>query len=363
MEGPQKGNALNKLNPKQVIIPIALGLGVTIYLFVTNYNLSELKQMIAGADYYWVVASILVLIARDAGYIYRLRYLTNKELSWTSCFYSIVLWEFASSISPGIVGGAAIATFVLFKEGLPFGKALAYVMLTAVLDNLFFLVFSGTGLLFFPEYIFPEITGISLKLGSSLPVFFIISCSLILVYTTVMSFGLFFRPRALKWLLMVITSTKYLRRFRRAAYQQGEEIIVASKALSGKDWKYWTRAGLSTTFVWLARYFMLNCLIAAFSPVEAGEHVLILFRQVVMWVIMLISITPGAAGLAEVVFQGFFADFVGNATTAVGVFWRMFTYYPYLLLGALFLPRWFRRVFKKDDLRHAVGAKKKPKKD
>ena len=39
---------------------------------------------------------------------------------------------------PLVVGGTAVAIFILNREGLSFGKSIAYAWLTAVLDNLFF---------------------------------------------------------------------------------------------------------------------------------------------------------------------------------------------------------------------------------
>lgn len=351
MNQQNTGKLTKRLSPNQVWIPIGIGLAVTIYLFVTNYNLEQILDLISRASLPWILASIGVLVARDVGYIYRLRYLSNKELSWKSCFYSIVLWEFSSSITPSAVGGSALATFILYKEGLKFGKSLAYVMLTAVLDNSFFLVFSLFALIFFPGMIFPDIGSLGDRIGASLPIFFYLSFGLISVYTLVMIYGLLIRPRALKWLLMVVTKPRIFRRYRKAAYEQGDEIILASKELKGKDITYWVRAISSTIFVWTSRYFMLNCLIAAFSDINFMDHVIVLLRHLVMWVVMLISFTPGAAGLAEIAFKGFFTDFMGNDTTAVGIFWRMFTFYPYLLLGALFLPRWFKRVFSKDELK------------
>ena len=76
---------------------------------------------------------------------------------------------------------------------------------------------------------------------------------------------------------------------------------------------------------------------------------LVYARQLMMWVIMLISPTPGGSAIAEYFFPIFLREFIkgpqGDLSTIVALFWRLMTYYPYLVLGALILPLWLRRVY------------------
>ena len=76
-----------------------------------------------------------------------------------------------------------------------------------------------------------------------------------------------------------------------------------------------------------------------------SDHFLIYGRQLVMWVILLISPTPGSTGVAEFAFNGFLKDFIpfGLAGLLV-VFWRLISYYPYIFIGAFVLPKWLKRV-------------------
>ncbi len=340
------------LNPNKVWIPVLFGLGIVFYLFYSDPDLTVDKlRLIFDARTTSVILAFAVLLARDIGYIYRIRTLTDKSLSWGSSIYVIILWEFASAVTPSVVGGTAVAAFILLKEGINLGKSLAYVMLTAILDNMFFVIAAPLVILFTQGDIFPNIIGIESRLGNSLQYIFIFSYTLIGIYTFIMAFALFFRPRAFKWILIRLTSIKFLRRWRYAAYEHGNEVIWASSQLKGKGKTYWTKIIASTIFIWSARYIMLNCLISAFTDVNLGEHMLIFSRQIVMWILMLASPTPGSSGTAEFFFTQFFNSFLGDYTFVTNIFWRMMSYYPYLILGAIFLPRWIKRVF----------FKKKPK--
>lgn len=334
---------LKSFSPIKVLIPVVLGLGATAWLFIKDDKLGDLKS-IADANMWWMAAAVLVLIIRDFGYIYRIRSLTDKFLSWRNSLDVIMLWEFASAVTPSVVGGTTVATIILNKEGIPLGKSLAYVMLTAVLDNMFFIVAAPIALLATQGEVFPTF-GLDPSDISKLKMAFYISYSLIALYTFLMIYALFVKPRAFKWLLLKITSIGFLRKWRVSAFQHGNEIIWASQQLKGKNTAYWTRAILSTIFVWCARYFLLNCLIAAFTDVTLAEHALIISRNLIFWIVMLIAITPGGAGIVEMAFPSFFGLFLGGFSNVVVVLYRLITYYPYLVLGSIFLPKWIAKVF------------------
>jgi len=67
-----------------------------------------------------------------------------------------------------------------------------------------------------------------------------------------------------------------------------------------------------------------------------------------MWIILLISPTPGSSGVAEFAFPIFLGEFlpIGTSTT-LSVLWRTYTYYPYIVLGLIVLPIWTSRIIKR----------------
>lgn len=334
------------LNPRKIWIPVALGLAIVFYLFYSDDNVtSSTLRLIFDAKIGAVVFAFLVLFARDAGYAYRIRTLTDKELSWTRSIVVIILWEFASAVTPSVVGGTAVAVFILTVEGIKFGKSIAFVLLTSILDNMFFVLAAPIVMLFTDGVIFPDITEVNLKVGSSLRVLFYFSYTIIVINIVVMTYALFARPRAFKWFLLRLTSISWLKKWKTKASQYGDEIILASSEIKGKKFKYWFLISLATVFVWFARYFMLNTLISAYADVSFSDHMLIFSRQIVMWIVMLISPTPGSSGTAEYFFIQFFNEYLGSYTFVSSIFWRLMAYYPYLILGAIFLPKWIRNAF------------------
>lgn len=334
------------LNPNKVWVPILIGLGIVFYMFYSDPDInSQSFKDIFDASVGSILLALLFVFLRDLGYVFRIREITGKQLSWTRSIYVIILWEFASAVTPSVVGGSAVATFILNKEGIKLGKALAYVMVTAILDNLFFVILAPIILLLAKDSIFPDSRMMELKMGSSLEYLFWISYSLYAIYSLLMAAALFYRPRVFKWLLLKIFSIKGLRKWKYNANEYGDQIIEASKQLKGRTTKYWSMIIGATIFVWSARYLMLNALITAYSSITFNEHIIIFARQIIMWIVMMISPTPGSSGTAEFFFAQFFEQFLLGYTFVTSIIWRMFSYYPYLLLGAIFLPRWIRQVF------------------
>ena len=88
----------------------------------------------------WLFIACCFMLGRDLFYMLRVPLLTKKQLSWKASFYVIMLWEFASALSPGVVGGSAVAMFIMNRETIPFGKATAIVIITLFMDNLFYVV-------------------------------------------------------------------------------------------------------------------------------------------------------------------------------------------------------------------------------
>ena len=68
-----------------------------------------------------------------------------------------------------------------------------------------------------------------------------------------------------------------------------------------------------------------------------------------MWIMMLVSPTPGGSGFAEFVFTEYLGEFLPGAVGAIAmaILWRLVTYYPYLLAGVFIVPKWVSRHFGK----------------
>ncbi len=343
-----KSNQVKKLfTAKKIAIPIIIGLIVAFYMLWSNTDWAEFKKVNWGFKTLgWMLIALLMMLIRDLAYMYRIRVLTDKQISWRNSFDVIMLWEFASAITPSVVGGAGVALYILNKEGLSAGKSTAIVMITALFDELFYILtvpliifFIGTQFLF-PIALQKEIFGITFSAKG----IFVGGYCFIFLLSLIIIFGVFISPKSIKMILIKLFNLKLLRKWQNKIEKLGDDLIQTSTELKGKSIWFWLKAFGATMFSWTARFWVVNFLILAFISVD--DHLLIYGRQLVMWVIMLISPTPGGAGIAEFAFEGFLVDFIPIGLGGLlAVLWRLLSYYPYLFIGAIVLPKWLKKVY------------------
>lgn len=340
---------INSLRPSRIIWPILIGLGVSAYLLYRNFD-SETFSFISFTwnTLYYLLLAILMMAVRDLSYMYRIIVLTNSRLSWKRAFNVIMLWEFSSAISPSVAGGTGPAIFFLYKEGLSGGRSTAVVLTAIFLDEVFFIVSVPVVYLLFGNQIFPPETQAYEEIITT----FYIGYGIIFAYTLFLAYALFINPQLFKSVISWVFLFPILIRWRLRARKSANQLIYTSRAIRKKKPKYWVKSMGATIFAWAGRYWVANFLLLAFiqAKFSIADHMLILGRQLSMWIILLVSPTPGGSGIAEFVFSNFLGDFIPNASWYVplAIFWRFISYYPYLVIGVIILPIWLRRVFARE---------------
>ncbi|MFI3288486.1 MAG: lysylphosphatidylglycerol synthase transmembrane domain-containing protein [Rikenellaceae bacterium] len=328
----------------KITIPALLGLGATAWLIASEVDM----EVLAGLKFtlktvLFILLAFVFMAGRDLGYMLRIRLFARGELSWKQAFRVIMLWEFTSAVTPSTIGGTAVAVVYVHKEGLSVGKSAALVMLTAFFDELFFA-------LCFPLLIL--VVGWDTLFGFSgasalMPVVIAGYC-VKLALTLVLSYGLFFNPRGLGRFIVKLFSVRILKRWKDKAQQTADDLILSSKEIRNYNAWFWVKAFGATALSWTSRFLVANAIFLAF--VTVSDHFLVFARQLAMWVPMIVSPTPGGAGFAEYIFGNFLGDVItgGGAgmTPIIALLWRGVTFYPYLIIGALIIPRWLAKVVK-----------------
>ena len=294
--------------------------------------------------------AILCLFIRVLAYILRLKVLSDGAFTWRQCRDIVLLWEFASALTPSVVGGSAVAVFFLNREGMNLGKSTAIVMVTAMMDELFYVSMVPITLLTLGgANLFPDTWNMTL-FGQSLTAegFFWVGYGFTFVILMILIYAVFISPRAFRYILLKMFSLPFLKRWKYTIIEWGNDLMTTSKELKTKPLSYWLK-GLAATYTsWTFRFILLNCLLLMVVP--DINNVLAFGKQLVMWMIMLISPTPGSSGVAEFAFYQFFGgSMVPLALVGLlAILWRLLTYFPYLFAGVLILPRWLSRTSKKN---------------
>ena len=334
----------------RAFIPLAIGLAVVgVLLYQTlqeNGGWSAVEGSVTLPG--WPVALVCLLglvLIRDLGYVLRLRWLSNGSLTWRNAIEATVVWEFASAITPGIVGGGAVAIWGLHRQGMAAGRSTALVFSTALLDELFYVLAVPPLLFFLGDAAAPADFDSTIGWG-----FFWLGWGLILVLASIIGFGLFLAPHATRRLILRCAQIKWLSRWRDSLSTFADDLRYSSLEMKSLPWKNWTGAFVATMASWTARFLSLVAVMAmVVAPFSALEPITIVARQLVMWVYLLISPTPGSSGVAEWLLGAFFEPWFALSESLIApamtmLLWRFATHFIYLLLGVLVIPGWLRRT-------------------
>ncbi|MCC6840032.1 MAG: flippase-like domain-containing protein [Flavobacteriales bacterium] len=338
---------LKNFSAGKMLLPVVIGLGITALLIWQTADLGALEAVQwTWSTSFWMLLALGSLVVRDWMYMVRIRHLTGRKLTWWRAFIVIMLWEFASALAPGMIGGGFLfAIWFLSREGIDTGTSITVITFTSFLDGIFLAVMAPlVYVLAGHDALFQGSEFNGTFLGKSIFVAFWTVYFIILAYKLFVAYALFVNPVFVKRALVGLFSAPLLRRWRRSAVTTGDQLIVAAKGLKHQGWSYWWPALLTTFASWTARYSIVNCILHAFPHGFAFSDLVVYAKQVVMGIIVLLSPTPGGSGLAEFIFNDFLGMYVApGLAPAIALLWRLVSYYPYILIGAIILPRWVRR--------------------
>lgn len=346
---------IEKVKPSRVLLPVFIGLGVVAYMFSREFNV-EAFSILSFTKFtaFWLFIAFILMGIRDIGYMIRLKILSEEELSWRQSFRIIMLWEFTSAVTPSAIGGTSLAVLYVNKEGIPLGRSTAIVMATSFLDEIYFILMFPLLLLFLKTdtlFSIPNAQEGSAWLAQNILYLCLLGYVFKFLWVCMLTYGLFYNPRGMKYFLLKVFKLPILRRFRKAMRRVGTDMVNSSYRLRTRSWTFWAKSFVATFFSWTARYWVVNALLVAFWANNYGwlDHFIIFGRQLIMWIMMLVSPTPGGSGFAEFVFKEFLAEFIPGTGVAIGIalLWRLITYYPYLIIGVMILPRWVKAKFTK----------------
>lgn len=346
-------NISGKLHPAKIILPAFLGLAVVAWLMIKEIDAAAINTLrFTWMSAFWLGVAFIFVILRTFFYTWRIKALCDNSITWRQSLRIILLWEFTSAISPSTVGGTAVAVVFLNKEGLSLGRSTTVVLLTSFLDELYFVLvfplllpFAGLKTLFVNTA-----AGTGSYLLNNLVLLAAIGYAIILAWVLFVGYGLFLNPKGIKNLIVSFFRLPFFRRWKDAAEKAGNDIITSSNELKTKSAAYWTNAIVTTFLSWTFRYFVVNVIILAFFAF--GDHLLLFTRQLVLWIMMIISPTPGGSGFAEIILGSYIRDLLpvrpevaGSLSLGMAVMWRAISYYPFLVAGALIVPAWLQRKF------------------
>ncbi len=321
----------------KIVMPILIGVAVVMWLFNDEFK-PETLQLIKF-DSRLIVAlalGVLCIFGRDWGMSWRFRTLTDRDLSWRQSVKVTMLCEFTSAVTPSSVGGGALSMIFLNREGINMGRATTLTLTTLFLDELFFVITCPIVAIFMPN---DSLFGFGNdEFTHWLKIVFWIIYAVIFIWTAILFIGILVKPDAVKRMLVGLFSWKPLRRWQPRIINMSNNMVSTSIDIKSRNISWFMRAFAATAVSWVSRYLLVNSLFYGLYP--DASQLTVFARQFIVWAILMVSPTPGGSGVSEYIFTQYYGDLItgGGIVLILAMFWRLMSYYIYLLIGIFLLP-------------------------
>lgn len=331
------------MNRKMVWLAVAIGITAIVWMFWRDFDpaaFSTVKfspRMLAG-----ILLAVCCMACQNFGMTWRYRLLTHRFLTWPKAFRANIICEFTSAVTPSLIGGGGLIFLSLYKEGLNAGKSTAVMIASLFMDELFLCVSCLAVVLLVPP---GTLFGDMALLTSGIKWMFFIVLGGIACWTALLYTALFHKPQWVSAMLLGLFSLPFLRRWKEGVRKMTADLETGSREMRKDGLRFLVRPFIATAISWCCRYAVVNALLFAFGS-PAGDQLLAYARQWVLWIIAMITPTPGGSGMNEYMFKTYYKDFFPSVglTIVVALIWRIITYYSYLIAGACIIPQWLKKT-------------------
>lgn len=359
IQSQEEEKVLDSISASKIVVPVVLGIGVILLLVWRQFEIEEFMKIEWGDRVLlYTLLAILVYIIRHVILSLRLMVLSNNFFSFSKSFELIIIWEFASAVSPTSIGGSAVSLFLLAQEKLSGAKTVTLVIYSVIADTIFFII--SLPILYFmlgPIAVRPDATIASDLSGYGWTLLLVYV--FLVLYGFVFTFGIF-HPKMIKRIILFVGKLPIINRFQSSIEKTAEDVIITSAELRHQPLLFHIQVFIWTFLAWILRFFAITLIIMALvNTIDfSWNHQSILFaRSEIMHSITQFSPTPGGAGITELLFGGFYSDFISKGISSiVALLWRLVTYYPYLIAGAIIIPNWIRKIIKRRNVERELSS-------
>ena len=324
----------------KIVLSTTIGLGIVIYLFRNEFKSAE---SIVFDKFFFItlILAFCLMCIRDLAFTHRFRVLCKPErLSFGGSLRANYMCEFVSAITPSAIGGSAMTMFYLNKEGISTGRASTIMFATLLLDELFLVIGCPVCFIFLTG---DQMLGGTTGLFHAFQIAFILVYLLLLVYTIFLTVAIFFKPAVIQSMLRFFAKLPYIKKYAEKINAFAQEMTNCNTELRKKPFSFWLKAFLLTLIAWMARYMVVCVLLAPFIDFHVQGTVLA--RQFSIWIMQIISPTPGGSGFSEFLFSKYYSDLnISPVVILTAVCeWRIVTYYIYIMIGFILLLSYRRK--------------------
>ena len=328
---------MNRSQVKWLLVSIGfsvLVLGVVLYFTVDETTVDYIRRI----NPFYLLAAVVLHLLSLVFWSLRIQKMSGSlgfRVRFTHCMNLVLANMLVAAVTPSQAGGEPVRIHELYRAGVPVGDATAVVIMERVLDGIVLGALGVFSVLFLGKYWRSLTTGFS-----GMGVLIGVACA---VTTLIVIFFVYSvrnpdcLKRALRWGSRWVDRRWHLKRLEHLLEAIDREVDNFNQALArfighGKGGLFW---GLVfSVLFWLSEFVIASFLLMGLGqPPHLIESFIV---QIIVAIIMMIPLTPGSSGIAELSATSFYSLFVPSSIVGIFVLlWRLILYYLNIILGLL----------------------------
>ncbi|MDD2472709.1 MULTISPECIES: lysylphosphatidylglycerol synthase transmembrane domain-containing protein [unclassified Methanoculleus] len=318
---------------------ISIGFSTLVMVGVLYFTVDEMTiEYLSRVSLLYLVLAVLLHLVSFGFWALRIQLMTASlgyRVGFKHCMNLVLANILVASVTPAQAGGEPVRVHELYRAGVPIGDATAVVVMERILDGIVLGALGAFSMLFLGRYWSGLASGFS---GLSLLMYAAWIAVILFVLVFVYSVrNPDYLKRLLKRMSRWIDRRWHLKRFESLLETIDREVDNFNDGLvrfvnRGKVGLVW--GIIFTTLFWFAEFAIGSLLLVGLGqpPFLIESFV----AQLILAVIMMIPLTPGGSGIAELGATSLYSLFIPSSIVGVFVLlWRLILYYLNILVGLL----------------------------
>ncbi|MBP2132081.1 uncharacterized protein (TIRG00374 family) [Methanomicrobium sp. W14] len=315
-------------------LALSVAFSVIVLVLVLYFTIDENTiQYLSKLQPIYLLAAIVLHMLSLCAWALRLKFMSRSlgyKVPFLHCLNAVFANLLVAAVTPSQAGGEPVRIHELYRADVPLGDATAVVIMERVLDGILLGIIGGVAMLLL--WIGSEDLGLSI----ALPLFFmwfLITGFVILFAYSVKNPE--FLKRLIKKFSAFFTKRWHAEKIEKLTRDIDSEVDNFNHAL--KNYVSHSKTGLVwgslfTIIYWFNEFFIASLILMGLGE---GPHIVESFvAQIIIAIIMMVPLTPGSSGIAELSATSLYSLFIPSSI--VGIFvvlWRLLLYYFNIFVG------------------------------
>jgi uncharacterized protein (TIRG00374 family) len=327
---------------KWVWLSIAFSVVVLVVVLATTVDENTLRYVL-GLNLWFLFLAFVFRVASLVAWAFRIKTMSKAlgyQVSFSHSFNLVLANLLAGAVTPGQAGGEPVRIHELYRADVKVGDATAVVIMERVLDGIILILMGVIAMIFLGS----AWAHLSLGILIVMMVAWVLMGAVILVLFIAAR-----RPEAVKARVMRIlhwigdrTKREGVRKAISQADYEMDNFFSSVNRFTGASRRGLIFGSFFTVIFWASEFFVASLLLLSLGqPPFVAESYLF---QLVIAVIMMIPLTPGSSGVAEISATSLYALIIPSSVLGIFVLlWRILLYYFNIAVGLVASLLIFRR--------------------